>query len=170
MAKDFRQLEDRFASYEVNEEGKVRNIKTKKYKTIISDMKGNQMVVLPDELSEDKASVAIYIKDLLFDYFGIEVEADSEDERIRDREMRETMEYVKELEAKIAELEEKGSVSKPRKKVTIVDLATGHEYKGYVAAAKAFGFSYDKFYNAFYDSKKKEIEFGGMQFLKRVDD
>lgn len=185
MTKEFKQLE-RYPSYEINEEGKVRNIETKKYKKLCTDKKGRSIVTLPHE---DGHMVCEYICELLEEHFGIvcqETFAPDLLEEYREK-ARQAEEVAKarlaELEAAKAELQVKASenaelaetlkqveklVPTRKLKAYIIDTETGIEYKGFSKAARALGFNYDAFYNAFYLTEDNTISYEGHTFRKEM--
>lgn len=132
--------------YFISEEGVVRTA-SKKSKKLIKDSRGYDMVVLENV---DGTSVAYYILDLLAQGF----------------EGHEDMDL---FNLKALEAAKNSSTKSVRKsKVIIKHVESGEEFTSYSSAAKAFGFNYDKFYNAFYLSEHDTIEFDNMLFEKKV--
>ena len=129
--------------YFVSEDGDVRTA-SKKPKKSVKDVRGREMVVLE---TADGDSVATYISDLLTQLFDAP-DADNFNEN--------------------ALANSKGSTRRGSyHKVEIVNTDTNQVFKNYSDVVKAFGFSYDEFYNAFYTKKSDSIEFKGYHFEKR---
>lgn len=83
LSTEFRTIEE-FPSYEINEDGIVRNIQTGKLKNITHDSKGRALVVLYKEDKGEKGyAVSLYISELLHKIFGLEPDTSfSESERM----------------------------------------------------------------------------------------
>lgn len=184
MTNKFKQLEEN-ALYEINENGKVRSIETKKYKKLVSDTKGRAIVTLTD--SKTGSTICYYIAELLEKYFDIKCEETfnsgiyekyKEIAENAEKAANERLREVESLKSEIAdkesaiegykkELEVAKAAGYARKPKTFVKCEeTGQEFKGVAACAKAFGFNYDKFYNAFYLAKSDAIEFDKKHFVK----
>lgn len=184
MTKEFKQLEEN-ALYEINEDGKVRSVETKKYKKLVSDTKGRAIVTLTD--SKSGSTICYYIAELLEKYFDIKCEEtfnlgiyEKYKEMAEDAE-RAANERLREVENLKSEIADKNStIQEYRKELEVAKAAgyarkpktfvrceeTGQEFKGLAACAKAFNFNYDKFYNAFYLAKSDAVEFDNKHFVK----
>ena len=164
MLTEFRQIED-FPSYEISEDGIIRNILTHDLKRIVKDAKGRPLVTLYTESGPEKGyGNCIYISDLLHDIWGRPL-----DEDLHDTSHNELMQQI-ERARKASEVQKvttpNSTVTSSRKRTTITCEETGQTFNGYTAAAKAFGFNYDKFYNTFYETKMNTITFEGKTFHK----
>lgn len=176
MMKEYVQLE-KYPEYEIDEEGHVRKILTKKYKSIYRDTRGRGIVVLP---STEGPMICEYVFELLNKTFGIPI---SDEDKLGDCQSFER--YKKEKEEEISALKQsieardellrdtenelnslKGSLNKPVKKKKKCILCTDLNllFTSVSKAAKYFGFNYDKFYNSFYTQNKNEIFFEGHTF------
>ncbi len=184
MSKEFKQLEEN-PLYEINEEGKVRKIDTRKYKSLVSDIKGRAIVTLTD--TKSGSTICYYIAELLEKYFDIKCEETFQTgvyekyKQMAEDAEKAAADHLREIESLKSELSNKSSTIEDykkeldaakaagysRKPKTFVKCEeTGQEFKGVAACAKAFGFNYDKFYNAFYLAKSDEIEFDNKHFAK----
>lgn len=145
-----------YGKYEISEDGKVRNIQTKKYKSIYQDKKGRSLVCL---VEEDGTGVTTcnYIRDLLAETFDEETAL-----AYVDAKQEEPM-----PEAKVIYVEKEVPAKTSKRKVLKIRCEeTGQFYNGYSAVAKAFGWKYDKIYDKFYNSKKNTIIHEGHTFTK----
>lgn len=129
--------------YFINQDGQIRTASKKAKKTIV-DTRGREMVVV--NCNGASNDTAIYVSDLLTSCFGTP-DADNFNEKA------------------IEEAKRAGSGPR-RPKCRIVRVDNNQEYKSVAAAAKAFGFNYDKFYNAFYTKGVTTIVFEGITFKK----
>lgn len=174
-------------NYALSETGKVKSIETGKYKKLYTDTKGREMVHLVE--NKTGRTICYYICELLEKYFGIPCNEDfGEDILAKYKKIAEEAEAAaqeqirksEELKDQLAKSElandvlrnqldeAKKAVPRKRPKTIITCLDDGVEYGSIAKAAKAFGFNYDKFYNAFYVNKKDEVEFEGKRFKKET--
>lgn len=146
MLKSWRTIEGHEGRYQISNEGTIRTA-SKKLKKLIKDTRGRDMVVLDD--------VAYYVSDLHAEAFGTGVDPDNFNERA--------------LEAAISS---KSTRRKKSDKYIIREIVfedelgreTYNDFSSFSAAAKMYGYNYDKFYNAFYTGKKDSIVFEGRKF------
>lgn len=174
-------------NYALSETGKVKSTETGKYKKLFTDTKGREMVNLVEV--KTGRTICYYICELLEKYFNIpcnekfgedilaKYKKIAEDAEAAAQEQIRKSEELKDQLAKSEvcnnmlrnQLEEaKKAIPHKRPKTVITCLDNGVEYGSVSKAAKAFGFNYDKFYNAFYVNKKDEIEFEGRRFSKHT--
>lgn len=141
---EWRVLQD-YPEYEMNTEGSVRKISTKKYLKSCKDGLGRPLVVFHNA-NKYHYSIAEYISDLMAVTYG------PEDGQVA----------VVKTEKYTAKMPEPEVVVKPKNKRCrrIRCVETGEEFKSYTACAKHFGFHYDKFYDTF----KATGKFGGYTF------
>lgn len=127
---EWRALAD-YPDYEMNNEGKVRKIETRKYLSVYKDRLNRSLVVFHNP----KGAVSEYISDLMAMTFG---------------PVSGQVAVVKAPEL-IAIMPEPEMVEKPRNKRCrrIRCIETGEVFKSYTACANHFGFPYDKFYDTF---------------------
>ena len=154
--------------YQIAHDGAIRTGSGKAKKTI-KDVRGREMVVLND--------VAFYVSDLVHKEFG----GDHLDKSLRDEEaLCKADATIKMLKKRLGIAEAKNfrlnddmeklkaqlaKVSAPKRpRLIIKNVDSGEEFSGYAACAKACGFNYDKFYNAFYTSGQETITFEGQTF------
>lgn len=145
---EFRTLAN-YPEYEINNEGKVRSIKTKKYKAIYTDKKTEKPIVLLVD-PNTKYTVYEFISDLMHENFG------TPDEDIFN-------------ERKVEKLEKELEVAKANARVPRMIIRceeTGEEFKSYQAVVSRFGFDYGRFYNTFYFAKDDVLEFEGHTFTR----
>ncbi len=145
--KDVVGFEDR---YQISDEGSIRT-PSKKAKKAISDSHGNSVVILDD--------IVYRVDELVSAAFNTTMVSDSSDQL-----------QVDQLKQRIAELESalaSQSATSHRSKYTIYS-EDDTQYASFAKAASAYGFNYDKFYNAFYYSKESEVVFEGIKFRKEI--
>ena len=130
---EWRILQD-YPMYEMNADGKVRKIDTKKYLPVLKDALGRELVVFHNA-NKYHYSIAEYIADLKAMTYEPEVGQTA---------------IVKTPE-RVAKMPEPEVVVKPRNKRCrrIRCIETGEVFKSYTACANHFGFPYDKFYDTF---------------------
>ena len=138
--------------YEISDEGKVRKVSTKKYKTLVSDKNGRKLVVLPLESGELEC---LYIQDILAEQFSsLALKTyleESREEKLPDYEalMKKYKEALEKLENSSDGEMVVRKTNKRSKKLYCPQLDM--HFNSYSEAARHFQVSYEKLYDSVYN-------------------
>ena len=117
-------------AFEINEDGKVRKIETRKYLPEYHDRLGRPLVIF----HELKGATCEYIEDLLAVAFGPKPNQEA---------------VVKHPDLVAIMPETKKTKRSGRRGRRILCIETGEEFSSYAECAKHYGFSYNNFYDTF---------------------